>query len=98
MASRSVHFAGVHAPSSVSSVELTTKELYLSAYAGPAAGAALPALSIAVPAAIEMPSAPSPETLVKVTVRVAPLPESTLIVAVAEPVVTNVTFAVVSVL
>ena len=41
---------------------------------GPAAGAVLPAVSDAVPAAMEMPSVPSPVMLDKVTVRVVPLP------------------------
>ena len=50
------------------------------------AAAVLPAKSLAVPAAMEMPSVPSPVMLEIVTVRVLPLPE-TLNVPVAEPAV-----------
>jgi hypothetical protein len=52
---------------------------------GPAAAAVLPAVSLAVPAAIEMPSVPSPVILLSVTVRVLPEPE-TPTVALAVPV------------
>src|SRR5438093_906924 len=41
---------------------------------GPAAGAVLPAVSVAVPAAMEMPSVPLPVMLESVTVRVLPRP------------------------
>ena len=41
---------------------------------GPAAGAAFPAVSVAVPAAMEMPSVPSPVIDEIVTVRVLPAP------------------------
>ena len=51
---------------------------------GPAAGALFPARSVAVPAAIEIPSVPSPVMLERVTVRVVPLPV-TAIDAVAVP-------------
>ena len=61
------------------------------------AGAVLPAVSLAVPAAIEMPSVPSPEMLEIVTVRVVPVPD-TASVPVAVPVVFSVMFPVASVL
>ena len=64
---------------------------------GPAAGAMLPAVSDAVPAAMEMPIVPSPTVLVMVTVRVVPEPE-TKTVPLAVPVLFNVTFPAVSVL
>ena len=58
---------------------------------GPAAGALLPAVSVAVPAAIEIPMVPSPARLERVTVR--PLPEPvTPTDAVSVPVVFNVMF------
>ena len=41
---------------------------------GPAAGAELPAVSVAVPEAIDMPSVPSPVMLEMVTVLVVPEP------------------------
>ena len=52
---------------------------------GPAAGALFPAVSVAVPAAMEMPRLPLPVMLERVTVRVFPVPE-TAFVAVAVPV------------
>src|SRR6266516_2372558 len=56
---------------------------------GPAAGAVLPAVSLAVPAAIEIPSVPSPVIPERVTVRVVvPLPD-TATVAPAVPVAFN---------
>src|SRR5881396_3778908 len=64
---------------------------------GPAAGAVLPAVSVAVPAAIEMPSVPSPVMLESVTVRVVPVPV-TAINAVAVPVVFSVILPTTSVL
>ena len=56
---------------------------------GPAAGEVLPAVSEAVPGAIEIPREPSPEIPLSVTVRVFPLPE-TPIVAIAFPVLFRV--------
>ncbi len=56
---------------------------------GPAAGARLPARSEAVPAAIEIPSEPSPVMPLMVTVRVRPEPE-TLTVPLAVPVLFSV--------
>ncbi len=47
---------------------------------GPAAGARFPAKSVAVPAAIEMPSVPSPVMPERVTVRVRPLPVTLIVV------------------
>src|SRR5213592_1562151 len=64
---------------------------------GPAAGAVLPAVSVAVPAAIEMPSVPLPVMLESVTVRGVPLPV-TAIDAVAVPVVFSVISPTASVL
>ena len=58
---------------------------------GPAAAAVLPARSLAVPAAIEMPSVPSPVMPERVTVRVLPDP---LIPTV--PVAVSVVFTVTS--
>ncbi len=64
---------------------------------GPAAGAKLAALSLAVPAAIEIPSVPSPVMLLIVTVRVV-LPEPlTETEPLAVPVLFNVTFAAIRV-
>jgi hypothetical protein len=60
---------------------------------GPAAGAGLPMLVVAVPEAIEMPSVPSPEMLEIVTVRVLVPEPLTAIVPVAVPVVFKVMFA-----
>src|SRR5262249_61698138 len=57
---------------------------------GPAAGAPLPAVSVAVPAAREIPRAPSPVMPDSVTVRVVPVPE-TATVALAVPVRFSVT-------
>ena len=57
---------------------------------GPAAGAKFPPIEAAVPAAIEMPTVPSPEQLCRVTVRVvvpAPLTDAA---QAAEPVVLTV--------
>ena len=63
---------------------------------GPAAGALLHVLSSAVPAAIEIPSVPSPEMLLTVTVRVVlPVPE-TLTTPLAVPVLLSVMFAALS--
>ena len=57
---------------------------------GPTARAVLPAVSVAVPAAIEIPSVPSPVMVSMVTVRVSvPLPE-TESVPFAVPVLFNV--------
>src|SRR6266446_5011047 len=42
---------------------------------GPAAGAVLPAVSVAVPAAMDIPRVPSPVRLETVTVRVVPVPD-----------------------
>src|SRR5205814_6226603 len=64
---------------------------------GPAAGALFPAVSVAVPAAMEMPSVPSPVMLDSVTVRVLPVPV-TPIDAVAVPVVFSVILPTPSVL
>src|SRR5438093_8033066 len=64
---------------------------------GPAAGAVLPGVSVAVPAAIEIPSVPSPVMLESVTVRVGPVPV-TPIDAVAVPVVFSVISPTASVL
>ena len=64
---------------------------------GPAAGAKFPAVSVAVPAATEIPRVPSPVIPETVTVRVVPLPEIPT-VAVAVPVLLNVTFPADSVL
>src|SRR5204863_7459773 len=50
---------------------------------GPAAVAVLPAVSVAVPAASEIPSVPSPVMLESVTVRVGPEPADTAIDAAA---------------
>ena len=63
---------------------------------GPAAGALFPAVSVAVPAAIEIPSEPSPVMPERVTVRVVPLPV-TAIDAVPVPVVFKVMLPAVSV-
>ena len=57
---------------------------------GPAAGALLPAVSEAVPGAIEIPRVPSPEIPLNVTVRVVPVPASALTVALAVLVLFNV--------
>ena len=43
---------------------------------GPAAGARLPAVSEAVPAAMEIPMVPSPVMAERVTVRVVPVPDT----------------------
>ena len=64
---------------------------------GPAAGALLPARSVAVPAAMEIPSVPLPVILLIVTVRVKPVPV-TATVPVAVPVVFRVILPVASVL
>src|SRR6266516_4853379 len=57
---------------------------------GPAAGAMFPAVSVAVPAAIEIPRLPSPVMPERVTVRVVLLTVVTATVAVAVPVWFNV--------
>src|SRR6185369_993921 len=64
---------------------------------GPAAGALLPAVSEAVPAAMEIPIVPSPVVFVMVIVRVVPEPD-TRTVPFAVPVLFNVTFPTASVL
>src|SRR6266513_1116476 len=64
---------------------------------GPAAGAVLPAVSVAVPAAMEIPRVPLPVMLESVTVRVVPLPV-TAIDAVTVPVVFSVISPTASVL
>ena len=64
---------------------------------GPAAGAVLPAVSDAVPAAMEIPMVPSPVVFVIVTVRVVPEPETNT-VPFAVPVLFKVTVAGASVL
>ena len=61
---------------------------------GAEAGALLPAVSVAVLAAMEMPSVPSPERPVMVTVRVLPAPATVTVVAFAVPVLFSVIFAV----
>ena len=65
---------------------------------GPAAAAVLPAVSLAVPAAMEMPSVPSPVMLERVTVRVEPEPETLTLLAEAEPVEFTVTLPELSVM
>ena len=65
---------------------------------GPAAGALLPAGSVAVPAAILIPSVPLPEMPKSVTVRVGPLPVTPTDAALAEPVAFTVMLAGASVL
>ena len=50
---------------------------------GPEAGAVFPARSLAVPVAIEIPRVPSPLIPLMVTMRVVPVPESTLTVPLA---------------
>jgi hypothetical protein len=72
---------------------LSTRKVVL----GPAAAALLPAVSVAVPAAIEIPSVPSPVRLLIVIVRVVPEPV-TPTVPLAVPVLLRVTFPVASVL
>src|SRR5437762_3360744 len=64
---------------------------------GPAAGAVLPSVSVAVPAAMEIPREPLPVMLESVTVRDVPVPV-TAIDAVAVPVVFSVISATPSVL
>ena len=64
---------------------------------GPVAGAKLPARSLAVPAAIDIPNVPSPVIPEIVTVRVLPLP-LTAIVPLAVPVLFNVTAEAINVL
>ena len=64
---------------------------------GPDAGVVLPAGSLAVPAAMEMPNVPSPVILLMVTVRVRPVPE-TPIVPFAVPVLFKVMLPEASVL
>ncbi len=64
---------------------------------GPAAEAEFPARSVAVPAAIEMPSVPSPVMLDSVTVQLAPLP-LTATDALAVPVLFRVMLPAASVL
>ena len=59
---------------------------------GPAAGAVLPARSLAVPDAMEIPKVPSPVILDRVTVRVVPEPVTPIVPAVADPVVFKVIF------
>src|SRR6266478_4285929 len=57
---------------------------------GPAAPALLPAVSVAVPAAMEIPSVPSPVMPERLTVRVLPVPVTPTVVASAVPVLFNV--------
>ncbi len=59
---------------------------------GPAAGARFPARSVAVPAAIEMPSVPLPVMPESVTVRVRPLPLTARPELAADPVLITVMF------
>jgi len=59
---------------------------------GPAAGALLPDLSVAVPSGMEMPRVPSPLMALMVTVRVVPVPV-TATVPLAVPVLFRVMFA-----
>jgi hypothetical protein len=63
---------------------------------GPAGPALFPAASVAVPAAIEIPSVPSPVVPEIVTVRVAVPVPLTAIMPVAVPVVFSVMFVVAS--
>ena len=65
---------------------------------GPAAGARFPARSEAVPAAIEIPSEPSPVMLLIVIVRVRPVPLTPLIVPPAVPVLFRLMLATAKVL
>ncbi len=58
---------------------------------GPALAAVLPAVSLAVPAAMLMPSVPSPVMLLIRTVAVVLVPLSTLTVPLAVPVLFSVT-------
>ena len=60
---------------------------------GPAPGALLPAVSVAVPAAMLIPSVPLPEMPERVTVRVVPLPVTPTDEAAAEPVAFTVMLA-----
>lgn len=64
----------------------------------PGAGAVLPARSLAVPAAIDMPRLPLPVIPDIVTVRVKPEPVTFTMLAVAEPVVFKVTLPFANVL
>ena len=59
-------------------------------------GAVLPALSLAVPKAIEMPNVPFPVAPEIVTVRVVPVPDDTLTVPLAVPVLFKVILPVLS--
>jgi len=74
--------------------ELSTVKVAL----GPAAGVRLPAVSEAVPAAMEIPIVPSPVMPERVTVRVVPVPVMPIVVALAVPVVFSVMFPDASVL
>src|SRR3954452_3125020 len=65
---------------------------------GPAAGAVLPARSVAVAVAMEMPRVPSPVMPEGVTVGVLPLRVTATVVALAVPVVFSVMLAADSVL
>src|SRR5947207_1175561 len=65
---------------------------------GPAAGALLPAVSVAVPAAIEIPMVPSPVILERVTVRVVVSTVDTATDALAVPVLFKVMLPAASVL
>ena len=64
---------------------------------GPAPGARFPPASVAVPAAMDMPSVPSPVMFETVTVRVAVPDPLTVTVPFAVPVLFRATFALVSV-
>src|SRR5438093_196421 len=56
---------------------------------GPAAGAVLPAVSVAVAAAMEIPRGPLPVMLESVTVRVVPVPDTPTDAAVLPPLTEN---------
>ena len=60
---------------------------------GPDPTAVFPAVSLAVPAAMEMPRVPSPVIPERVTVQLVPLPAMAMFVWVAEPVLLTVTWA-----
>src|SRR5882724_11420631 len=90
-ASRTGRF-GLYVNATVGAVLSTVKVVL-----GPAAGALFPAVSVAVPAAMEIPIVPSPVRLESVTVRVVPVPV-TAFAAVAVPVVFSVMLAAASVL
>jgi hypothetical protein len=82
------------APMLIEGTVLSTLNVVL----GPAAPAVLPAVSEAVPDAIEMPNVPSPVMLESVTVRVVPEPVTLTDPALADPVELTVILPVASVL